>query len=208
MNTNEDPGMNIEPKTDGKAIGSLVCGILSVTILSIIAGIPAIILGHISRSGIRKSAGRMKGGGMALAGLIMGYISLAIIPIIIILAAIAIPSLLRSRQAAHEAAAVATLRTVNTAEVTYGAVTDGKFGSISDLIDKSLLPPNFKYQPVSGYNFTVELNSGNSEFVATAKPASANEGRYGYYVTSDGDVHYSMDPSLAPAGTVGAPLVH
>ncbi len=34
----------VEPSTDGKAIGSLICGILSVTILSVLAGIPAIIL--------------------------------------------------------------------------------------------------------------------------------------------------------------------
>src|SRR5437016_838499 len=100
----------VEPSTDGKAIGSLICGILSVTILSLLAGIPAIILGHLSRSGIKKSMGRLKGEGMALAGLIMGYVSLAIIPFILIIAAIAIPSLLRARQAANESAAVASLR--------------------------------------------------------------------------------------------------
>src|SRR5436853_4454186 len=60
-------------RTDGKAVASLVLGILSVTILWIIAGIPAIILGHLSRSSIRRSIGELKGNGMALAGLIMGY---------------------------------------------------------------------------------------------------------------------------------------
>jgi prepilin-type N-terminal cleavage/methylation domain-containing protein len=43
---------------------------------------------------------------------------LIVVAIILIIATIAIPSLLRSRQAAHETAAVATLRTINTAEVT------------------------------------------------------------------------------------------
>ena len=119
MNNSENPGMSSEPQTDGKAIGSLVCGIASVTIFSIIAGIPAIILGHISRSDIRKSEGRLKGEGLALAGLIMGYISLAIIPLILIIATIAIPGLIRGQQAAHEAAAVSTLWRINTAEETY-----------------------------------------------------------------------------------------
>ena len=41
---------------------------------------------------------------------------LIVVAIILIIATIAIPSLLRSRQAANESAAVATLRTINTAE--------------------------------------------------------------------------------------------
>src|SRR5436853_444777 len=96
-----------EPQTDGKAIGSLVCGILSLVCFSFLTGIPAIVLGHISRSSIRNSMGRLKGEGMALAGLIMGYISIVLIPVILIVATIAIPSLLRARQTANEAAAIA-----------------------------------------------------------------------------------------------------
>ena len=46
---------------------------------------------------------------------------LVVVAIIGIIAAIAIPNLLRSRIAAHEASAVATLRTINTAEVTYSS---------------------------------------------------------------------------------------
>src|SRR5262249_18548843 len=61
------------PPTDGKATASLVLGILSLVGMNLLAGIPAIILGHMSRSSIRKSMGRVKGDGMALAGLIMGY---------------------------------------------------------------------------------------------------------------------------------------
>ena len=44
---------------------------------------------------------------------------LIVVAIILIIATIAIPSLLRSRQAANESASVANVRTVNTAEVTY-----------------------------------------------------------------------------------------
>lgn len=44
-----------------------------------------------------------------------------VIPMIMILAAIAIPNLLRSRIAANEASAVSSLRTIDTAQVTYAA---------------------------------------------------------------------------------------
>ena len=44
---------------------------------------------------------------------------LIVVAIILIIAAIAIPNLLRSRMAANESSAVGTLRTINTAEVTF-----------------------------------------------------------------------------------------
>src|SRR5213076_718282 len=88
---------------------------------------------------------------------------LIVVAIILIIATIAIPSLLRSRQAAHEAAAVATLRTINTAEVTYLNTGNGKFAGIADLIGNQLIPSNFSPGPVSGYNFAITLDSGNSE---------------------------------------------
>lgn len=47
---------------------------------------------------------------------------LIVVAIILVLAAIAIPSLLRSRISANEASAVASIRSINTAQVTY-AVT-------------------------------------------------------------------------------------
>ncbi len=44
---------------------------------------------------------------------------LIVVAIILIIAAIAIPNLLRARIAANEASAVASIRTINTAEITY-----------------------------------------------------------------------------------------
>jgi len=44
---------------------------------------------------------------------------LIVVAIILIIAAIAIPNLLRARMAANEASAVASVRTINTAEITY-----------------------------------------------------------------------------------------
>ena len=46
---------------------------------------------------------------------------LIVVAIILIIAAIAIPNLLRSRIAANEASAVGSIRTINTAEVTFAS---------------------------------------------------------------------------------------
>ena len=46
---------------------------------------------------------------------------LIVVAIILIIAAIAIPNLLRSRIAANQASAVGSLRTLNTAEITYSS---------------------------------------------------------------------------------------
>jgi len=98
------------------AIGSLICGLLPFFVLTPIA---AIVLGHVALSQIKRSAGRLKGSGMAIAGLVLGYLEVASLPIVLIIAAIAIPNLLRARIAANEASAAASVRTLNTAELTY-----------------------------------------------------------------------------------------
>jgi type IV pilus assembly protein PilA len=105
-----------QPPVNGKAIGSLICGIF---FLFLPASIAAVILGHLSLSEIRKSAGRLKGQGIATVGLVLGYLGVAAIPLILILAAIAIPNLLRAKMAANEASAVGSLRTYNAAIASY-----------------------------------------------------------------------------------------
>jgi type IV pilus assembly protein PilA len=106
------------PQTSGKAIASLICGLFAWLFP---ASLAAVILGHMSRSEIRKSAGRIQGDGMAIAGLILGYLGIAFIPFILIIAAIAIPNLLRAREAANEASAVGSLRSYTTAMMGYAA---------------------------------------------------------------------------------------
>ena len=108
-----------------------------------------------------------------------------------------------SRSAAMEAAAVATLRTINTAEVTFLSVSKGNFGTISQMIDVGLLPENFR-GAVNGFNYGV-ISSG-SDFVGAAIPNASGSGRYGFYVTPDGTVRYSTIEQLAPAGQNGAPV--
>ena len=129
---------------------------------------------------------------------------LIVVAIILIIATIAIPSLLKSRQAAHEAAAVATLRTINTAEVTYLSSSNGNYGTIADLIAGAFIPSNFG-GTVSGYNFSIVTAGG--DFTVSAVPASSQDGRYGYYITPDGTVRYSTVATLAPTPAMaGAPV--
>jgi hypothetical protein len=109
-----------EVPTDGKAKASMILGILS--LFCFLGGIPAIILGHMSRANIRQSMGRLKGDGMAVAGLIMGYISVAYtVCMLFIVAAIVLPNFLRAKMAANESTAQATVRTVGTAQIQYQA---------------------------------------------------------------------------------------
>src|SRR5471030_2323873 len=54
---------------------------------------------------------------------------LIVVAIILVLAAIAIPNLLRSRLAANESSAVATLRVLSTSEVTYAMTFNSGFSA-------------------------------------------------------------------------------
>jgi competence protein ComGC len=99
--------------TSPKAIWSLVLGILGLTCLGCIAGVPAVICGHMALSSIKKSAGLLTGDGMALAGLIMGYLSLAsMIVVIPLLAAIAIPSFVKARTESQRAMCMNNVRMI------------------------------------------------------------------------------------------------
>src|SRR5438105_7803193 len=79
---------------------------------------------------------------------------LIVVAIILIIATIAIPSLLRSRQAANESSAVANVRTIYTAEVTYLSSAGGNYGGVPELVTAGLLDSRFT-GPVSGYGFSV-----------------------------------------------------
>ncbi len=126
---------------------------------------------------------------------------LIVVAIILIIATIAIPSLLRSRQAANESGAVANLRTINTAQVTYMSGAQGSYGALSDLITAGLLDTRFN-SAVSGYSYTVTTASSNTDYTALASPSSANTGRFGYYSGPDGVVRYSSGSGV----TAGAPV--
>ena len=124
---------------------------------------------------------------------------LIVVAIILIIATIAIPSLLRSRQAANESAAVANLRTINTAEVTYLSSSGGNYGDLPALVGAGLLDSTFTAGAKAGYNFNVTASGAN--YTATAIPASTNTGRFGYMSYPDAVVRYSTHPTTAMVGT-------
>jgi Tfp pilus assembly protein PilE len=139
---------------------------------------------------------------MALAGLVFGYISVALVPIILILASIAIPTLLQSRQAVNEAAAIANLRSVANAETSYRSGPNAKYADLEGLIEAKLLDESFRDQK-TGYNFTIVASE--TAYTATATPATSAAGRFGFYATTDGVVRYSTQGVLAPTGQAGLP---
>ena len=126
-----------------------------------------------------------------------------VVALILIVALIAVPSLMRSRQLAQESSAVAQLKTVNTAEVTYISTNQGNYGDIPSLITQGLLDARFSGS-ISGYNYTVTVSAG--DYTANATAISANAGRFDFYTKPDYIIRYSTDPTRAPTGLSGAPV--
>ncbi|MGW3119185.1 DUF1707 and DUF4190 domain-containing protein [Streptomyces sp. NPDC001107] len=62
------------PPTNGKAVGSMVCGILTF-FTGGLTGIPAVVLGHSARSEMQRTGER--GEGFAMTGLVLGWLSVA-----------------------------------------------------------------------------------------------------------------------------------
>lgn len=68
--------MSTSSRRHGMAVASLILGILSIVPLGLIAGLPAIILGHLAYRRSRRAPEQFAGGGMAVAGFVMGYVSI------------------------------------------------------------------------------------------------------------------------------------
>jgi hypothetical protein len=62
----------LPPPTNGKAVASMVCGVLTTMTLGV-TGFPAVVLGHIAQSEIRRNG--EAGQGFAVAGLVLGWLS-------------------------------------------------------------------------------------------------------------------------------------
>lgn len=115
-----DPGVafGLAPETSGKAIFSLIA---SFFIIILPFSIVAVVFGHLALSEIRKSGGRLTGKGLAIAGIVLGYLGTAFF---LALLGIGIwvdrtRSTRRSGLASGETSVIATVRTLNTAEIAY-----------------------------------------------------------------------------------------
>jgi prepilin-type N-terminal cleavage/methylation domain-containing protein len=128
---------------------------------------------------------------------------LIVVAIILIIAAIAIPNFLRSRVAANQSSAVASLHTLDTAEVTYSSTYGSGFSSsmlylappsaganasstAAGLID-SILASGLK----SGYTFTysagaIDISGRISTFSFVAVPINSLMGTNSYYTDQSG----------------------
>ncbi|MGH9738778.1 MAG: prepilin-type N-terminal cleavage/methylation domain-containing protein [Candidatus Acidiferrales bacterium] len=176
-----------------------------------------------SRQGIAQLPGRRSNElGFTLIELLI------VVAIILVIAAIAIPNFLRSRMAANQAAAVASVRTITTASVVYNSMwnngyppTLASLGGPSSAVascDQAILldeiittPPNAK----SGYTFaytgedgampTQPANCGSPGFngyLVTAVPEILGQtGTNSYCSYTPGVIHFDVTGSPATSET-------
>jgi prepilin-type N-terminal cleavage/methylation domain-containing protein len=152
---------------------------------------------------------------------------LIVVAIILIIAAIAIPNLLRSRIAANQASAVGSLRTLNTAEITYattynvgytaylgylgpptsGNPTSTAAGLIDSVLSGGTSTGNSSVK--SGYQFTYSAGSTDASgrtntYSITATPTTVGTtGTNFYYTDMSGVIRQN---STAVAASTDSPL--
>jgi type IV pilus assembly protein PilA len=139
---------------------------------------------------------------------------LVVVAIILIIASIAVPNLMRSKMATNEASAVSSLRSLNTASVSYSTsygMYPGALASLgpmvgtspssatADLID-SVLAGGIK----AGYTITYTPGSSNASYSITAAPMTAGVTGTRYFYTDQSGV-IRADPS-SPATSASSPL--
>lgn len=149
---------------EGMATASLILGILSFVLLSIFGAIPAIICGHIAKSRIRQNPEGASCSGKATAGLILGYLHIGLLFLVFvfgIVAAIVMPlmaanssqnappspvaaaspitQMVRNRDQAIEAEALAMIGSVSTAGRLYSVEKGYPPKQLNDLLTAGLL---------------------------------------------------------------------
>ena len=141
---------------------------------------------------------------------------LIVVAIILIIAAIAIPNLLRSKMAANEASAVASLRTYNTSIVAYSTTYQtvpatglGQLGPAStpsstaaDLVDSLLGSAT----PVkSGYSFTYSAGTAQNGIVYSytiiAVPSNSSTGQRKFFTDQSGVIRQTTNGSTPTASS-------
>jgi type IV pilus assembly protein PilA len=140
---------------------------------------------------------------------------LIVVAIILIIAAIAIPNLLRARMAANESAAVSSIRTIATAEVSYitSYPTVGYAAALTNLGGTSsactapgqsnacliddVLATNGGGSGKAGYNFKADAEGANNmQYAATAVPITAgSSGQRSFCSVPDSVVRYNPNGS-------------
>ncbi len=104
---------------------------------------------------------------------------LIVVVVIGIIAAIAIPNLIAARRAANEGSALATVRTLHSAQISYGASNgNGKYGNLTDLRNIISIDELIATGVKSGYvlNTIPENGSNPATFVVDAVPSNPAAG--------------------------------
>jgi type IV pilus assembly protein PilA len=131
---------------------------------------------------------------------------LIVVAIIGIIAAIAIPNLLRSQQAAREMAAMREVQAIGTAQLQYSVTKGrGKFASLQTLGAESYVDSNMATGNKGGYIFTSEpISAGNvAMYDTTAKPSAVGTfgvGNRSFY-SNETNVVYDADGGEPPTAT-------
>jgi prepilin-type N-terminal cleavage/methylation domain-containing protein len=143
---------------------------------------------------------------------------LIVVAIILIIAAIAIPNLLRARIAANEASAVASVRTINTAQISYNSTypTVGYAAALSNLAGTCtgtvvptsagacLIDTVLGAGTKSGYSFS---NTGTTTgYAAWTNPVSVNRTGVRSFCSVADAVVRSNSASLATCAGTESPL--
>jgi prepilin-type N-terminal cleavage/methylation domain-containing protein len=147
---------------------------------------------------------------------------LIVVAIILIIAAIAIPNLLRARIAANESSAVASIRTINTAMISYdssyptvgfaAALTNLGPGGVSTACPNPPTSTNACWIDgqlasgrKSGYNFGATGTSGG--YYAYATPVTANStGVRSFCSIADAVVRYVSSGTISTCAGTETPL--
>jgi Domain of unknown function (DUF4190) len=96
-------GAAVHKRDDGLATASLVTGIASLVCCGLVTGVPAIIMGLVSRKRIAQSSGMLGGGGVAIAGVVLGIAGSVVWAIVAIFVAIFVHGLAASHPATASA---------------------------------------------------------------------------------------------------------
>ena len=122
---------------------------------------------------------------------------LIVVAIIGIIAAIAIPNLLASKRAANEGSAVASMRTITSAEATYASTTGaGQYGDLPSLATEGLVDSVLGSTGggKSGYTFVATASGTGAAddpwmYLSTATPQAVGG------VTATGTRSFASDPT-------------
>jgi type IV pilus assembly protein PilA len=123
---------------------------------------------------------------------------LIVVAIILIIAAIAIPNLIKSKMAANEASAVGSLRTVNTAELTYSSTYGTGFTDLTTLGASGIVDNVLSAGTKSGYTLVATPSNGSGtstnpylSYNSTGTPVSSNTGTRQFCSDESGVIRYT-----------------